>query len=419
MSAFAADLPETKTAPATPTPNQSRYGYQPFGIKPEGITTPELGEALTRLEKAGKVEGRPNSTTSFRWTNENPPKLSHLSLFGPGVGDDSFSMIAAMPDLQFVTLRETGVTDAGFQAVAKLPKLRYLTVTPIDRYDKPGFALPALTNSFIPRNPDRPHVTGKGVKTLDSIKTLEGLDLLDVRMSPADLESLSTLPKLSSLSLPMVMDEEAVKRLQAIRGLNSLTLGHREISAEELTRLAGGKPLKTLILLDAKLSDAALEALSGFATIQELRLVQCGLTDDRLSHLHGSPMLSTLILSQNEISGPGLVHVAKLKLKTLGLEFNNISNETLPHLTQLNTLENLWLDYCRLVTDEGIQSGTLQSMTHLKELRLRGMTKVTDASLADLMKFGHLKQIGIREDKISWESVDRMKQAMPDTNIFK
>ena len=85
----------------------------------------------------------------------------------------------------------------------------------------------------------------------------------------------------------------------------------------------------------------------------------------------------------------------------------------------MTSLENLWLEYCTGVTDEGIRSGTLQKMTHLKQLRLRGMKKITDATFTDLIKFGHLGNLSIRETNISWESVDRMKQAMPKTVVFK
>jgi hypothetical protein len=58
-------------------------------------------------------------------------------------------------------------------------------------------------------------------------------------------------------------------------------------------------------------------------------------------------------------------------------------------------------------------------MTHLKQLRLRGMKKVTDATFEDLVKFAHLQHLWIRETYISWESVDRMKQSMPKTVVFK
>ena len=75
--------------------------------------------------------------------------------------------------------------------------------------------------------------------------------------------------------------------------------------------------------------------------------------------------------------------------------------------------------YCTAVTDEGLRPEILQKMKHLQFLELRGLTSITDASLEALCQFGHLKQIGIREDKISWESVDKMRAAMPNTKVFK
>jgi hypothetical protein len=96
-----------------------------------------------------------------------------------------------------------------------------------------------------------------------------------------------------------------------------------------------------------------------------------------------------------------------------------VSNATLTHLPQLTSLEHLSLSYCRQVTDEGIRGGVLQRMTHLKQLGIRGLKAVTDGSLDDLVKFGHLAHITIRETKISADGVARMKAAMPDTVVFK
>jgi hypothetical protein len=251
------------------------------------------------------------------------------------------------------------------------------------------------------------------------MKTLESLDLLDARIVSSDLAGLSAWPKLSSLSLPNAIDAETVKHLRTCPRLATLTLGYREITAAELEILAGWKSLRKLTVVHAKLSDEALQGFSKLETLEELHLMDCDLKDDRLKHLRGSAKLAYLALPRNEIDGPGLEHLAKLKLKKLGLEFNNISDKTLPHLSQLITVENLALSYCRGVTDKGIQSGTLQKMTNLKQLGLRGMKLVTDASLDDLVKFGHLEHITIRETKISTEGVEKLKKAMPKTEVFK
>ena len=406
--ALAAEPPKAGTE-TNAKPVATRYAVQTKG---------DISPGMIRMLEAGKVEGRRDSLTFFRWSG-NPPKLSHLGLWGAKVTNEIFGLITTMPDLSFVSVYETAVDDDGMRALTKLPNLRYLSITPIIRYEKEGFGAPQWSYPFMKPVAGRPRITGKGLRTISSVSSLEGLDLLDAQLSSADLSALASLPKLGSLSLPNVIDDEAVKQLQACRRLSALTLGNREITASELHCLAKLKSLRRLTLTHARLSDAALEALSKLETVQSIELHDCGLTDERLRHLHGSPKLTELLLPRNEINGPGLAYLAKLPLTTLDLGFNNIRDETLQNLLPLASLENLWLEYCTGVTDQGIRSGTLQKMTHLKQLRLRGMTKITDATLADLIRFGHLGNLSIRETKISWESVDRMREAMPKTVVFK
>jgi hypothetical protein len=47
------------------------------------------------------------------------------------------------------------------------------------------------------------------------------------------------------------------------------------------------------------------------------------------------------------------------------------------------------------------------------------MQKVTDASLDDLVKFGHLKTISVRSVGITNDGVERMKKGMPETHVFR
>jgi hypothetical protein len=407
-AATGAEAPKSGTEP-TAKPVASRYAEQAKG---------ENSAEMLRMLEVGKVEGRRDSLTFFRWSG-NPPKLSHLGLWGPKVTNEIFALISTMPDESFVSVYETAIDEDGVQALTKLPNLRYLSITPIIRYEKAGFGAPPWSYPCMKPVAGRSRVTGNGLRTIALIARLEGLDLLDSQLSSGDLASLASLPKLGSLSLPNVLDDEAVKHLQACRRLSSLTLGHREITAGELQCLAAWKSLRKLTLTHARLSDAALEALSKLETVQSIEFLDCGLTDEHLQHLHGSPKLTELSFQRNEINGPGLTHLARLNLTTLDLGFNNIRDQTLEHLLPLTSLENLWLEYCTGVTDQGIRSGRLQKMTHLKQLRLRGMKKVTDATFDDLIKFGHLGNLSIRETNISWESVDRMKLAMPKTVVFK
>lgn len=391
-----------------------------FGLNPSGIDlAPEVQAALHTLNEAGRFEGRRGSLTFFRWADSKSPRLAHLGLWGPKIGNAELALTRLLPDLEFVSLYETSIDDAGLAALERLPRLRSFAVLPVERYEKTGFGPPQWSYPFLETRAERPRITAAGLRTLTRIATLESLDLLDARLTSSDLEVLASWPRLGRLSLPCAIDAEAVKSLQACRKLSHLTLGGREIAADEVMLLARWKSLRKLTLTHARLTDDTLRALSQLDTVPTIELLDCGLTDEQLRHLHGSPALTELILSRNEIDGPGLSHLARLNLKSLGLEFNNLRDETLRHLPQLTSLEELGLSYCLGITNEGLRGGELQRMTHLKELRLRGLKLINDAALDELSKFRHLAHINIRETQITPIGVDRLRQALPNTIVFK
>lgn len=411
--------PATKTDAINAAAKLPAVTTRPFGVAPAGITSPEMGAAVKALDEASILPGQKHTATRFRWSDEAVPKLWFVGLWGPKVDDALLALTRHTPDLWSVELHEPHVGDEGMRSLARLPKLRYLVVSPIERYVKPGFSPVMYCFPDYASAPDRPRVTGKSLEAFAGAPELESLELFDAVIASADLAVLAAIPKLSSVGLPNAIDDEAVRHLQACKRLNRLSLGHREIGADEIRRLAGWKGLRRLAISRAKLSDAALTALGGLEHLDMLELVDCGLTDERLAHLRLPRKMATLLLGRNEIAGPGLVHLAGSGIKTLGLEYNDLDDETIRHLPRLTTLEKLFLEYDEKLTDAGIRSGILQGMKHLQELRLRGMKKVTDASLDDLVKFGHLKTISVRSVGISNNGVERMKKEMPETHVFR
>ncbi|MDX1946158.1 MAG: hypothetical protein SFU86_12235 [Pirellulaceae bacterium] len=419
LTLFALGAPLAGEEAASPAKPATPAKPSQFGINPAGITSPEMRDALQRLHAAGVIPGRRGSLAFFRWTSDEPPKLAHLGLRGANFDDELLALVAHLPDLEFVSLYETNITDEGIKSLAGLRKLRSLAISPINRYEKAGFGPPQWSYPFLPRRDDRPRITGQSLPVIAGITTLESLQLLDARVSAGDLRPLAELPKLSSLALPNVIDDDTIKHLQPCRRLNSLTLGERAISADEIARLADLKSIRHLILIHAQLDGDALQAPAKLDSLEELQLEDCGLTDERLAQLRVPLKLSHLSLERNEIAGSGLSHLVKFELKSLALEFNNLSDDTLVHLPQLGTLESLGIGYNVQVTDRGIASGQLQMMANLKSLRLRGLKSITDTSLPDLLKFGHLEHINIRETKTSPECVAQLKQGMPKTVVFK
>lgn len=392
------------------------HRYHPFGT--EGETTPEMLAALNRMSEACIVAGRRGSLGHFRWSG-TPPKLTHLGLWGVAVTNEIVALSTKLPDLAFVSVYESSLDDAGVEVLTRLPNLRYLAITRIDRYVKPGMGAPQWSYPFIAPVADRPRVTGAGLRTLATIRGLEGLDLLDVRLNADDLTVLAEMPKLGSLSLPLVVDEAVVAQLKRCRRLSSLTLGNRAITAEEMRCLATWPGLRTLTVAHATLSDDTLQALALLPAVQNIELIDCQLTDERLQHFRPAPKLTRLNLQRNEIAGTGLKHLVPLNLAILHLGHNNLSDATLGEIPQLRSLDELVIAYCIGVTDRGLRSGILQGMTHLKKLELRGLTKVTDAAYDDLVRLAFLSNLGIRETKTSAETVERLKRAMPMTVVFK
>lgn len=390
-----------------------------FGIKSEWVTSPQMLQAMTRLQEAGIVEGRRGSLTFFRWTNDATPKLAHLGLWGSQINSELLALIDRLPDLEFVSLYETDVDDDGVKAIARLPKLRRLSVAPICRYENAGFGAPQWSYPFVAERSDRPRITGRGLAAFAGCTTLEGAELLDARLTSADLELLKSWPKLSAVGLPNQIDAEAVRHLSACGRLSQLTLGYREVSVAEIEQLAAWPKLRRLTLIHAQLSDDALAAFAKLTSVEELRLEDCSLTAERVQHLKLAPKTKSLLLERNEISAAGLASLSALHPTTLGLEFNNIDDAGLDQLRQLTSVVDLRLAYCRGITDAGIRSGTLQQMTQVKRLELRGLKQITDASVDELAKFTHLAHIGLRETSVGPIGVVKLKAALPKTDVFK
>jgi hypothetical protein len=404
-----------ETAPKTgvniPLTDASRFGPP----QAQGEQTEEMKQLL----QAGIYEGQKSSITFLRWKGANPPVVFQVGLWGPQITNEHAALLPSLSEIEALSFYETSVDDSAVPAIAKLPNLRTLAFAPVDRYQKTGFTRMQWSYPWLPKLENRPRLTGKALSVLSTIPSLDTLDLRDTHVDSASLEALGRFPKLADLGLPHPIDAEAIRHLQACKHLGALILGGREIRSSEIERLAALPSLKRLTLRNARIPNETLAALAKLEKLTTLSIYDCGLTDAQLAHLGKPPALNRLDLVRNVIEGHGLSALAPFALKKLDLTFNNLSDASLSRLPALDTLEELSLAYCVSVSDGGIRSGILQKMTHLQMLELRGLTKVTDASLEELSQFGHLKLIGIREANVSWQSVDQMRAAMPATKVFK
>lgn len=390
-----------------------------FGIAPAGITSPEMKTALEAIDAASILPGQKHTITRMRWTDESVPELFYIGLWGAAVDDELIQQMRHTPALSWIELHEPHISDAALETLARLPKLRSLSIKPIERYVKPGFDPLMYCFPNLPPQADRPRVTAAGLAAFASAPALDTLDLTDTQVQGRDLGVLASIPTLAHLALPGPVDAETMPHLQACKRLHGLTLANREVSPDEIERLAEWRNLRKLTLLHVPLSDQALESLGRLDHLNTLELIDCGVTDERLGHLKLPPTVTTLSLRQNSIAGPGLSALAGSSVKSLGLEYTDIGDDTLGCLAAIGSLRKLSVQHCAKITDAGIRGGALQAMKQLEELNLRGQKQITDACLDDLAHFGHLRSLGVRSVAITAAGVERLKRDMPDTFVFR
>lgn len=118
------------------------------------------------------------------------------------------------------------------------------------------------------------------------------------------------------------------------------------LTDEAMALLALLPSLKRLNIHGADVTDVGLAKLTWLQNLEELNLGRTRVTDEGLSTLREFPHLKRVDLSVTESTDAGLVHIAELQ-----------------------SLETLYLDYCRKITNAGIMQ--LSGLPQLQLLHVR------------------------------------------------
>ncbi len=138
------------------------------------------------------------------------------------------------------------------------------------------------------------------------------------------------------------------------------------------------------------------------------------LSEDDLSVLEEEPRLERLHFYRVRLSDSGLACVARVKTLThLALIDSPISDAALSQVARMKVLTELDLSKTR-ITDAGIVH--LEGLGNLEKLYLR-FTPLTDASVVHLVKLKRLKTLDLQGTKVSPEGIQRLRQALPKTEI--
>jgi hypothetical protein len=227
------------------------------------------------------------------------------------------------------------------------------------------------------------NVTDAGLKRIEGLKCLQELSLYRTLVTDAGLEHLKALTKLQRLNLTSV--NPVIKRAGSTG---------RIPRAYSSSGLPAPNPLG---LPGPHVTDVGLEHLKALTNLQSLSLKATDVTDAGMKHLGDLVNLGTLDLNDTGVGDAGLEHLKRLtKLQDLSLFNTNVTDSGLEHLKGMTSLQ--WLDL-------GGSSGPI------------GNVAVTDAGLEHLKGLTNLLHLGLWGTKVSAESANRLRQALPKCRI--
>ena len=121
------------------------------------------------------------------------------------------------------------------------------------------------------------------------------------------------------------------------------------------------------------------------------------IVDEDLKQLKGYNRLKNLFLDYTKITGSGLAYVDDLPLKYLSITYGNISDEAVPHIVKMKTLERLEIGTPNL-TDKGFKQ--LSALPNLTRLCV-GSDKFTDKSIDTINKLPDLYTFSLYAPQMS------------------
>ena len=208
-----------------------------------------------------------------------------------------------------------------------------------------------------------------------------------------------------------------------VTGLSVHGLQKSKASAwsDELGDLLAQVPtLKSLTLTDFDFSDASQQLLflTKLSQLESFDLRQTNVDDAALTHLSQLNSLRILKLEYNQqLTDKGLEHIAGLtQLSELDLAFVPVTDQLIESLTELKSLKKLYL-YGTSISDEG-----LRRLPELPELEVLYVgrdegAEISDASVEILTARQSLKTLGIPGTRFSTDGIQKLRDELPNCTL--
>lgn len=332
-------------------------------------------------------------------------KLKKVRISAPYISIETLECLKTQTELEELHLQDSSIGGVELaEIIGRLPYLKRLTlrrlVNVLDEGIESLETLKDLKNLALIEL----RISGKSVDTIVKLKTLNSLDLRNCQeLTFEDIAKLPELAQLQELKLAgLAVSDSALKIVSKFQKLKSVTLEEGGITNEGFVEFlkTGDVAARLQVLAISRMpsiNDAGLSELKNCPNLKSLILRAIPITGDFLHDLanstSGTPPLEVLFLDRSFFATGNFDVMQKFsKLKRLNLFDIYVDKEQLEKLAKMPALERLELPECR-IDDEMLEA--LLEYKKLRSIDLRGNPKITEEGIKTLKKIPSLKEIDI------------------------
>ncbi len=431
---FPADFPVGELSIATELENEwwdrhaKRFDYRrdwewkPFGLAQGRVAIPVGAKVRLSLMSLGARD--------MTWVNKLPPDAFHEIYIYPhpsgnnpyAFGDGHARHLAHFSELKKLEMGFVQVTDRGMRHLESMKSLEVLLLYSPEMGNG-GLRSIGRMSALEMLSLGKMRWTDAGLVHLAGLRSLEEINLPHPGTPGRGFDTVLSLPKLRQITTGASFTDEHLARLGKAKSLTALDLSQCQgITDEGLVHLANVPHLEYLNFFHTNITDAGVRHLRPLRSLKHLHLrVNRYHPDSRdptitvksAKILAGMPSLETLEFSSTAGGDEFLMHISRLQTLTRlavgGTRSHGLfSDQGAEYIAQLNKLERLSL-VGTTITDQGMES--LSQLTNLSYLYF-GSDEFTDEGLAKLTSLKELRYLSLacsrKRKKITFSGVSRL-----------
>jgi len=238
--------------------------------------------------------------------------LLELHLDGTGLTDKGMAYLAEIKSLKTLSVRGTRITDDGVRAISGL-KLRSLFLSGTSVTDETLKMLSTMKDLQRLSFRGCCKISGRGIKYLSELPTLQYLDFEYCFLEPEGIESLSRLKHLIALEFGHTnLTADGIRKLSRIESLEYLNLNGSTVEPAWIKHLGKLPRLRSLVLNVCRIDPAAIALMpEHLPNLTQLQMRFSRLSDKTVEPLKGLKSLQFLDMERSGVTAEGAVDLKR------------------------------------------------------------------------------------------------------------